>query len=68
MLAITGVSHDYANGARATADGQWVTRQPLRSGVQTIELRIAVKPHFAGAGPYNFIIDRAADVNVIEVN
>ena len=40
---------------------------PVRAGSQVIEVVTAKKPLFAGIDPYNFMIDRNSDDNVIEV-
>lgn len=40
---------------------------PVRAGSQVIEVVTAKKPLFAGVDPYNFMIDRNSDDNVVEV-
>ena len=42
-------------------------RLPIRSGTQTLHLIAARAPKFAGADPYNKLIDRNADDNVVSV-
>ncbi len=42
-------------------------REPIRSGVQTVHLVVARLPKFAGVDPYNTLIDRNADDNVVKV-
>ena len=42
-------------------------RLPIRSGVQTLHLIAAKLPRFAGVDPYNKLIDRNADDNVVKV-
>ena len=42
-------------------------RLPIRSGLQTLHLVAAKAPKFAGVDPYNKLIDRNADDNVIKV-
>ena len=42
-------------------------RLPIRSGTQTLHLIAARAPKFAGADPYNKLIDRNADDNVVAV-
>ncbi|WP_244970508.1 ABC transporter permease/M1 family aminopeptidase [Novosphingobium aerophilum] len=56
------------SGASDKAKVLAMARQPIRNGVQTIELRTAGKPLFAGVDPYNFYIDRDADDNLVAVN
>ncbi|MFY8049567.1 MAG: aminopeptidase, partial [Erythrobacter sp.] len=41
---------------------------PVRSGSQVIEVVTAKKPLFAGIDPYNFMIDRNSDDNVVAVD
>ena len=41
-------------------------RMPIRSGVQTIHLVAARAPAFAGVDPYNKLIDRNSDDNVLK--
>ncbi len=42
-------------------------RMPVRGGIQQIRLVTAAKPSYAGADPYNILIDRNSDDNVIAV-
>ena len=42
-------------------------RLPIRSGVQTLHLVSAKAPRFAGVDPYDKLIDRDADDNVVRV-
>ncbi|WP_300975178.1 M1 family aminopeptidase [Sphingomonas sp. LHG3406-1] len=42
-------------------------RRPLKNGSQTLVMRTAAKPTFAGIDPYNFFIDRNSDDNVKDV-
>ena len=42
-------------------------RLPIRSGVQVLHLVTAREPKFAGVDPYNKLIDRNADDNVVSV-
>ena len=44
-----------------------IQRLPIRSGVQTLHLVAAKAPRFAGADPYDKLIDRDADDNVVKV-
>ena len=42
-------------------------KRPIVSGIQTLRFVTAVKPKFAGIDPYNELIDRNSDDNVIAV-
>ncbi|PVM85080.1 aminopeptidase [Caulobacter radicis] len=42
-------------------------RRPIRSGTQTLTFVTPVAPRFAGVDPYNFVIDRNGDDNVVKV-
>ena len=44
-----------------------IQRMPIHTGVQTLRLIAAKAPRFAGADPYDKLIDRDADDNVIRV-
>ena len=50
-------------GAFSKKDVLLFRTAPLRSGRQTLVLRSAVKPVFAGVDPYNYFIDRNSDDN-----
>jgi len=54
-------------GAFERANVLSMKAMPLRAGSQLIEVVTAKKPLFAGVDPYNFMIDRNSDDNVIEV-
>ena len=54
-------------GAFSKRDVLLFRTAPLRSGRQTLVLRSAVKPVFAGVDPYNFFIDRNSDDNAKDV-
>lgn len=41
-------------------------RRPIRSGTQTLTFVTKVAPRFAGVDPYNFVIDRNGDDNVVK--
>lgn len=41
-------------------------RRPIRSGTQTLTFVTPVAPRFAGVDPYNFVIDRNGDDNVVK--
>jgi len=55
-------------GAFAKANVLSMTRMPIRTGEQVVEVVTAQKPAFAGVDPYNFYIDRDSDDNLAEVN
>jgi hypothetical protein len=42
-------------------------KEPVVSGVQTLRFVTAAKPKFAGIDPYNELIDRDSDDNIIAV-
>ena len=42
-------------------------KRPIVSGVQTLRFVTSVKPKFAGIDPYNELIDRDSDDNIIAV-
>jgi aminopeptidase N len=44
-----------------------VTKLPIHSGVQTVDLVVARLPRFAGVDPYNTLIDRNSEDNVTPV-
>jgi ABC-2 type transport system permease protein len=52
-------------GLFATKDVLDLQRMPIHSGVQQIKLVTGAKPSFAGADPYNILIDRNSSDNVI---
>lgn len=54
-------------GAFDQADVLAMERRTLRSGRQVVEVVTARKPAFAGVDPYNFIIDRDSDDNLVPV-
>jgi hypothetical protein len=54
-------------GAFDKADVLAMQRHTLRSGRQVVEVVTARKPAFAGVDPYNFIIDRDSDDNLVPV-
>jgi aminopeptidase N len=54
-------------GAFERANVLSMKAMPVRAGSQVIEVVTAKKPLFAGIDPYNFMIDRNSDDNVIEV-
>lgn len=45
----------------------WLQKQPIRSGTQVIRLIAAKAPRFAGIDPYNELIDRNSDDNLVKV-
>lgn len=51
-------------GTFTSKDVITMARYPIRSGVQTVTLRVAREPHFAGIDPYNLRIDRNSRDNV----
>ena len=52
-------------GLFAAKDVLDLQRMPIHSGVQQIKLVTGAKPSFAGADPYNILIDRNSSDNVI---
>ncbi|MCX9147937.1 ABC transporter permease/M1 family aminopeptidase [Erythrobacter sp. WG] len=55
-------------GAFRKADVVAMRRYPIRGGSQVIEVVTDRQPKFAGVDPYNFIIDRNSDDNLVEVD
>ncbi len=51
-------------GAFASKDVLALQRMPVHSGIQQVKLVTSGKPSFAGADPYNILIDRNSDDNV----
>ncbi len=45
----------------------WLRKLPIRSGAQTLRLVADKPPRFAGVDPYNELIDRNAEDNVVKV-
>jgi len=43
-------------------------KRPIRSGSQTLTFTVDRKPTFAGVDPYNYLIDRNADDNVLKAD
>lgn len=72
----TGLAEDIEIGLFTERPGQGAFERanvlsmkamPVRAGRQVIEVVTAKKPLFAGVDPYNFMIDRNSDDNVVEV-
>ena len=54
-------------GSFSSKDVIVMQRVTLKSGVQTLHFTVAKKPAFAGVDPYNTMIDRNSDDNVVKV-
>ncbi|WP_044560952.1 M1 family aminopeptidase [Azospirillum sp. B4] len=54
-------------GDFADADVIHLAKQPIHDGDQTIELVVDRKPAFVGVDPYNKLIDRNSDDNVVQL-